>query len=31
MVGKEAAKGIVLLMAGVCPNVKGTLTFLQQG
>ncbi len=31
VVGQEAAKGIVLLMAGVCPNVKGTLAFLQQG
>ena len=31
IVGKEAAGGILLLMAGVCPHVKGILAFLQQG
>jgi len=31
MVGKDAANGILLLMAGVCSNIKGTMAFLQQG
>ncbi|MBQ7158712.1 MAG: hypothetical protein IJS09_04705 [Treponema sp.] len=31
MVGKDATSGIVLLMAGICSNIKGTMTFLQQG
>ena len=31
IVGTSASKSIVLLTAGICPNAKGTMAFLQQG
>lgn len=31
LLGEESSKQILLLMAGICPNKKGTLLFLQKG